>query len=344
MDITANYDTFKWDGYVSGHINGSVYLLDMWKVVIERSLGIKGSYFVAKRGDQICGILPLFIVRTLNLKKAVISVPYGGFYCGIIADNKEIQKELIEFAIGFSKRNNAEFLELRYLHDQGLDLPEKGLYVAYIKELERSDADILKAIPRKSRASIRNGYKRYSLYSRVHTGVLIDRHLDILYGLYTRNTRLLGSPIFPRSFFREILRNKNAGILTIYLKSTPISSVIFFNYGDTLTAYLSGADNRYNYTNMNNIMYYELMKYALKRGFKHIDLGRSRKGAGSGKFKENMGFKSQQLHFYFHLNNGEQIPNVSPSNKKYGFLIRVWSRLPLFLTRILGPKLIKYFP
>jgi hypothetical protein len=91
-------------------------------------------------------------------------------------------------------------------------------------------------------------------------------------------------------------------------------------------------------------MYYELMKYALKKGYKYFDFGRSRKNTGSGTFKKNMGFEAKQLHFYFHMHKKENVPNISPSNSKFQLIINTWSRLPLFITKYLGPKLMKLFP
>jgi FemAB-related protein (PEP-CTERM system-associated) len=242
--------------------------------------------------------------------------------------------------VSFSEEKGSNYLELRYLNDPHLDLPEQKLYVTYIKELEKSEEDILTAIPRKSRASIRNGYKKFQLYSKV------DRNVNILYDLYVKNKKNLGSPVFSKVFFEQLLKNsgEESGVLTVYYNSTPISSVIFFAFKDTIFPTFSGADNSYNYTNMNNIMYYELMKYALNNGYKYFDFGRSRKGAGSGKFKENMGFEAKQLHYYFHMHKPGNVPNISPSNDKFKWIINTWSKLPLFMIKFLGPKLIKLFP
>lgn len=314
--------------------------MSFWKDAIEKAFKIKNSYFIAKKDGKLCGIIPLFVVRTLTLKKVTISIPYGGFYAGILADDEKTRDKLLEFAVSFSKHNGCNYLELRYLKDQNFNLPKQELYVTYIKELEKDDEMILKSIPRKSRASIRNGYKKFNLYSKV------DRNVDILYDLYAKNKKNLGSPIFPKAFFCQLLKScgENAGILTIYYNSIPVSSVIFFSFRNILIPYFSGADNKYNYTNMNNVMYYELMKYAIKEGYKHFDFGRSRKDTGSGKFKKNMGFEAKPLHFYFYMHKQENIPNISPSNRKFQLIMNTWSKLPLFMTKFLGPKLIKLFP
>ena len=338
MTPVTNFD--EWNEYVLNHPNGTFYLLSFWKDAIEKAFKIKNRYFIAKKDGKPCGIIPLFVVHTIALKKVSISIPYGGFYAGILANDEKTRDRLLEFAVSFSKHNGSEYLELRYLDDQHFNLPKQELYVTYIKELGKDDETILKSIPRKSRASIRNGYKKFNLYSKV------DRNVDILYELYVKNKRNLGSPIFPKVFFYQLLESsgEKSGILTIYYKSIPVSSVIFFSFRDTIIPYFSGADNSYNYTNMNNVMYYELMKYALKNGYKFFDFGRSRKNTGSGNFKKNMGFEAKQLHFYFYMHKQGNVPNNSPSNSKFQLIINTWSKLPLFITKLLGPQLMKLFP
>ena len=98
------------------------------------------------------------------------------------------------------------------------------------------------------------------------------------------------------------------------------------------------------FTNANNLMYFELMKYALKIGLRNFDFGRSRINTGSGKFKQNMGFEPTPLHYYFFSPNQDQIPNINPSNRKFDLISKIWTKLPLPLTEFLGPKIVKRIP
>jgi hypothetical protein len=40
----------------------------------------------------------------------------------------------------------------------------------------------------------------------------------------------------------------------------------------------------------------------------------------------------------------KEVPNFSPTNPKFQFAIRVWQHLPLPVTRMLGPSLVRLFP
>ncbi|MBN2366690.1 MAG: FemAB family PEP-CTERM system-associated protein [Calditrichaeota bacterium] len=332
-------DFSSWDKYVKSHSKGTIYHLSSWKRAVENTFHLQGRYYVLCRDEKILGVLPLFLVKTLFSGLKLVSIPFA-VYGGILANSLEIRKELLNYAINLSKELGANHLELRNLGSVDEELLESDLYVTYIRELEKDDEAVLLSIPRKSRASIRNGYKKYNLT------VKVDQNLDLLFHLYSLNKRKLGSPQYPRIFFENLLIEfrEQAGIMTVYTNGIPAASVLFFYYQDTILPYFSGSDDHFFHTNANNVMYYELMKHALDKGLKYFDFGRSRKNTGSSKFKENMGFTPMPLHYNYYLRSSEEIPDISPSNNRFQLAIKMWSHLPLPVTKFLGPKLVKYLP
>ncbi|MBD3314510.1 MAG: GNAT family N-acetyltransferase, partial [Chitinivibrionales bacterium] len=210
----------------------------------------------------------------------------------------------------------------------------------FIRELAEDDEGILKAVPRKSRASIRNGYKKFNL------SVRHDMDLDLMYRLYSINKRNLGSPVYPKRFFEHLVYEfgEEAGMLSVYWEDKPVSSVLYFWFGDTVVPYFSGADKRYYRTNGNNVMYYELMKHAVRRGKRVFDFGRSRIGTGAADFKENMGFEPKPLHYYFYSPRETEVPDISPSNSSFSLAIELWSRLPVPIANLIGPQIVKLIP
>ena len=94
----------------------------------------------------------------------------------------------------------------------------------------------------------------------------------------------------------------------------------------------------------NVYMYWNIMCYAAEQGFKVYDFGRSRKGSGSYHFKRHWGFTPTSLQYQYHLLRRREMPNLSPNNPNFSLAIRTWQRMPLGLTRWLGPKLSRFFP
>jgi hypothetical protein len=50
------------------------------------------------------------------------------------------------------------------------------------------------------------------------------------------------------------------------------------------------------------------------------------------------------LPYQYVLRGGAALPNLSPANPKMRLAIETWKRLPLGLTKRIGPTLTKYLP
>jgi hypothetical protein len=95
---------------------------------------------------------------------------------------------------------------------------------------------------------------------------------------------------------------------------------------------------------VNDFMYWDLMSHAAKAGFRTFDFGRSREGTGAYHFKRHWGFEPVPLPYQYVLSPGRRIPDVSPSNPRMRMAIKAWQRLPLPLTKLIGPTLTRYLP
>ena len=95
---------------------------------------------------------------------------------------------------------------------------------------------------------------------------------------------------------------------------------------------------------VNDFMYWELMCYAARSGYRVFDFGRSREGTGAYHFKRHWGFEPVPLPYQYVLADGGSMPNLSPSNPKMHMAVQAWKRLPLPLTKVVGPRLTKYLP
>jgi hypothetical protein len=79
-------------------------------------------------------------------------------------------------------------------------------------------------------------------------------------------------------------------------------------------------------------------------GYGSFDFGRSTPGEGTYRFKEQWGAKPVQLYWHYWLRNGSPAPELNPKNPKYQIAIKIWQRLPVGLTRLIGPAIVKNLP
>ncbi len=87
-----------------------------------------------------------------------------------------------------------------------------------------------------------------------------------------------------------------------------------------------------------------MLEYASDQGFKVFDLGRSSTGEGTYYFKEQWGAKPVQMYWHYWVKDGCPTPELNPDNPKYRLAIYLWQRLPLGLTKLIGPSIVKNLP
>ena len=79
------------------------------------------------------------------------------------------------------------------------------------------------------------------------------------------------------------------------------------------------------------------------RGQEVFDFGRSSEGSPTFQFKKQWGATACPAEWQYHVLSG-RVGEMRTENPKYQRLIRWWKRLPLWLTRLLGPFIVRGIP
>jgi len=329
-----------WDDYVYIHPHGTLFHLIGWKNVIEKSFGYKPWYFYIEDQGVIKGILPLFAVKKPLFGTNLVSVPFG-VYGGFCATGAAAETMLIARAKQLAIEVEADSLEFRHVETNGHDFPTKNLYVTFHRELYADDEQNLQVIPRKQRRMIRQGMK-HDLRAKMGG----EEDLKGFYDIYAQSLRNLGTPAFPRHYFHTLLDEfgEQCRILSVWQGGTLVAAVMSFFFKDRVMPYYGGGLKEYFRYSINDFMYWELMRYASRRGFRVFDFGRSRQESGSYAFKKHWGFEPKPLPYQYYLPEGGDVPNLSPTNPKFHLLIALWKRLPLSVANVIGPLIIRYLP
>ena len=92
------------------------------------------------------------------------------------------------------------------------------------------------------------------------------------------------------------------------------------------------------------LLYWEVLSFAIAQKYQFFDFGRSSKDHNTYRFKRQWGAKPVQHQWYYWLQEGQAMPALKPDNPKFKLAINVWQQLPVFLTRIVGPFIVKDLP
>jgi len=124
----------------------------------------------------------------------------------------------------------------------------------------------------------------------------------------------------------------------------PVAAGFLLGFRDTLEIPWASSLRKYNRLAANMLMYWHALKLAIEEGFKRFDFGRSTPGEGTYKFKAQWGAAPLSLNWEYWLSNGGPLPDISPKNGKYQAAIRLWQKLPIPITKAVGPAIVKNIP
>jgi FemAB-related protein (PEP-CTERM system-associated) len=322
-----------WDDYVRAHPEGTFFHLSAWQEVLKRAFGHRTHYLLAESGGQVRGVLPLAEVKSRIFGHTLVSTPFC-VYGGIVADDAAAHTALRDKACALARELNVDHLEMRNRRRQHPDWPSKDLYVTFRKAIQEDAEANMLAIPRKQRAMVRKGIQK-ELRSE------IDADVNRAYDMYSESLRNLGTPVFSRRYM-QILKEvfgADCEALTVTHEGKPVAAVLSFLFRDEVLPYYGGGTSAARAVAGNDFMYWEVMERARLQGRKLFDYGRSKRDSGSFDFKKNWGFEAEPLYYEYYLVRAREVPNLSPTNPRYSAIIRMWQRLPLWLTRRLGPLL-----
>jgi FemAB-related protein (PEP-CTERM system-associated) len=341
VKILSYHDAWQeaWEQYVRSTAGATFFHSIRWKRVIERSFGYQACYFLAEEAGRVRGILPLFYSKSLLFGRSLISVPFG-VYGGIVADDQTVEQALLETAEALARQLRVRYLELRHIDKHSLPLLTKDLYATFRREISGDIDQTLAAIPRKQRRMIRQGIKN-GLQASVERDCLGE-----FYEIYAQSVKQFGTPVFPLRFFRHLCQEFAADckVLSVWHEGKMVAGVMTFFFKDCVMPYYGGALRDYFPYAVNDFMYWELMRYGCEHGYRLFDFGRSKQGTGAYDFKRHWGFEPQPLCYQYYLHRAKTVPNLSPVNPKFQPFIEIWKRLPLSLTKCIGPTIVQALP
>src|SRR5262245_36518573 len=136
MDVRAASpgDTAAWDALVARSPRGTPFHLGAWRDAVFRTFGFERLDLVAERGGEIRGVFPLALVKNPLVRPFLLSIPFA-VYGGIVAETAEAERALLGAAERIAREKRAAYVEIRSRDPIDYGLPEKDLYVTFVRDL-----------------------------------------------------------------------------------------------------------------------------------------------------------------------------------------------------------------
>ena len=312
-----------------------------WLGVLREALGHEVLLIEARSGQTPCGVLPLALVRSALFGRFLVSLPYLNS-AGVRSASDEVTRRMIDRAVELADEHDVRYLELR----QETETPHPALTAksdskALLRlKLPATSDELWNGFKSKLRSQIRSGEKHGFEVTWGGRDQLAD-----FYSVFCRNMRDLGTPVYSRRLFAAILDRlqPQAELCIVRLKGQPAAAALLV-HGEATTEVPSASSLReVNSKNANMVLYWNLLKRATERGQQTFDFGRSSIESSTYRFKQQWGAQPSPSIWQYYVRRGT-ISDMRPGNSRFSLAIRAWRHLPVWLTRLIGPSIVRGIP
>jgi FemAB-related protein (PEP-CTERM system-associated) len=306
-----------------------------WREILSRAFGQSAHYLMAETNGVLVGVLPMMHKRSRLFGDGLISTPYCS-YGGALAADEFVARQLEDRAEALGRALKVGAVEMRNRHSRRDDwIRVDSIYASFRRPLPESDDALIRSVSSKGR--------RHELKKSLRRDLTFTVANDIegFYGLLSESYRNLGTPIFTKRYFaliHEVFRD-DVEIHLVADKSGPLAASMPFYFRDEVHPIYTGGGQRARATQASDFLYLRMMARARERGARVFDFGRSKVGTGAYANKQHWGFRPEPLRYEYKLITRTAPPNLNPLNPKYRLMVETWKRLPLGLSRLLGPFL-----
>ncbi|MEP0355643.1 MAG: FemAB family XrtA/PEP-CTERM system-associated protein [Paraglaciecola sp.] len=340
MNIRLSVVTDKqvWDQYVSIHPDATPYHRFAWVKSIEQAYHHKNVSFIALEGDSVVGIFPCISMKKPFTNTMFCSLPYCDLgFC--IADNEPIRKALTAKAIEYLNSLRGKTFEYRDTCSKETDEATlEGKKVRMLLSLPENSEALMSGFKSKLRSQIRKSEKNGLSYKLASN----QKKIDDFYQIFSVNMRKLGSPVHSKKWFETLFKNYGDNIVlsVVYSENTPVGAGIVLTNGNRACIPWASTVSEYNKLAPNMMLYWSLLQHVSDAGITEFDFGRSTYNEGTFKFKRQWGAVPTPLKWSNLASNLENDDEVATRTNKTRVLVEnIWSKLPLKMTTVIGPKI-----
>ncbi len=312
-----------------------------WLPALQEGLGHTPYCLEAKVDGECQGILPLAAVKSMLFGHFLVGLPYLN-YGGPMVREAGCEKLLLQGAVELADRLKVRYLELRDVraYDHPSFVANPGLKLHMRLPLP-GDAEVLwKKLDAKVRNQVRKGQK---------SGLELcwggQELVNEFHAVFSENMRDLGTPVYGKGFFRAILSQfrDRAEIGIARLGAKPVACCLLLHGWGTSEVPSASSLRAFNGTCANMLLYWTMLERAMARGQTEFDFGRSSPDSPTYRFKKQWGALPHQAVWSHYVRQGNA-HDMRPTNPKYCGAVRIWQKLPLWLTRLAGPRIVRGIP
>ncbi len=331
-------DAATWEAFVLAARDANIAHRWAWTQVVPQAYGHRVVPLAAVRGGRLVGVLPLVLLRSRVFGRVLVSMPYldSGGLC--TDGDTEAGYALLASAIALADDEGTR-LELRHLGRRDIGLPASTHKVTMTVDLSGGEDAVWAGAKPNRRGQVRKA--RRSGLEAVAAGA---DGLPAFFSVLAHNMRDLGSPVHRRRFFAAVSAELGPDATYVLVRSGPdvVGAGLMLFHGARAVLPWSSSLRSALALGPNQLLYWEVARYAVERGCTVLDLGRSSPGSGTYEAKREWGARPVQL--CWHRTGGRNAAvggdlEGDDLSRRLAWATRVWSRLPVPVATAAGAAL-----
>ncbi len=328
------------DTFVAQRSNGRICHLYKWSDAVTRGLSARPYYLIAREGNTVHGILPLTHVKSLLFGNFMVSQAVSD-HGGPLVDSDQARDALFDRAVKLATEQRCESIEFRNTRPLPYDLQNRPGKMVLHLPLDPDPDIVWKSFHCKIRNQIRKAIKSNITATSGHLELLDD-----FYRVYAIRMKQLGTPLYSRKLLESLLRNfpDNSSLFIVRLNHITIGAALTFCFNGFAEIPFASTLVQYNKLCPNNLLYWSIIKHYCLARARVFDFGRCTIESPTYRFKKQWAPEPVDLHYQYWVRSGHQPNLLSPDNPKYKRRVEMWKKMPVCVTRLIGPVISRNLP
>jgi serine/alanine adding enzyme len=317
----------------------------IWREIYADAMGLRAHHLLLREDGRPLALCPLVALARLEpfVPASLIASPYVPA-AGLILLAPERLDAVIRALTDYARQLGVRWVELRQAQALAVDAPVDRSHLDMVIRLPARLSDFERRVAprvRQARAAARAGVQL-----RAASGPAL---VDPVYDIFSARMRELIFPTYPRRYFAEIAARAPGA--TLWLAGLPgreaAVGAITVREGDDLAILYSADRVTQRPSQASALLHLELIRAAHRGGVARVHFGRCQKTTGMYQFKRQWGAQEHPL-YYYRLPARPSRPIADVARVRDSSLYRalgvLWPRVPLALTRRVGPHVIRRLP
>lgn len=336
IDITKRD---AWEQFIQDNPSSIAWQSYDWSTVLRRHYRFDFYPIAAYDNSKICGVLPIYHLRTARGKEQLISVPYA-VAGGIVADHELAGKALLEKAMELSAKHNGCPVTLKQ-YKVKLDGPLRTDGHFYNKELDlaRDPSVIWNGLENRNKLNVEDGDRR-NFNLEYPCG-----DIQGFYKLLLRHHHVRGIPCVGKKWIEDLIAFKMYSIALLRSGSDLVAGTMIKEFKDTVSfPFTCSADGTERTGIPAYSLYWKLIQLFASKGKRIFHSGRIPVTEETDEYRLGWGGTKYNYYYQYYPNVAGTTEFERKRGRKREVFERVWKKIPEGIAGLVGPSIVKQFP